>query len=609
MDSVLAYDLYQQLTKEGYKVFFSRVTLEDKLGIAYEPYIFAALNSAKIMLVVGTKPEYFNAVWVKNEWSRYLALIRKGQKKILIPLYRDMDPYDLPEEFSHLQAQDMSRLGFMQDLIRGISKITRADEPRVTVKEPIVMGSTASVVPLLKRAFMFLEDGEWSRADDFCEQVLNQEPENAQAYLGKLMAELHVKRQEDLPNCELPFNNSNNYKKAVRFGGDKIAVMLSGYIDQINERNEVARLTGIYDSAVSAMDAANTEEAYKSAAAIFETIPGFKDADSLAGQCLDRAEGCRKDAIYSYARMQMAGNAVSVYKEAIKAFSAISGWRDADEQICICQRKIEEINAKEEAERLERERQAEQKRIVAEKTAKKRKHFIAIVVPIVVACIAFLIVLTTVIIPKQKVNKVKVLLSEAEIGSSVSFGTYEQNNNKSDGKEEIEWMVLAKENNRILVISRYALDCQSYNTSSTDVTWETCSLRKWLNEAFLNSAFSKIERALIPSVTVSADENPSYSTSPGNSTTDQVFLLSVAEANKYFNSDSARQCQGTAYCYALGVYKGASNGNCWWWLRSPGKNSYKTAYVHNIGVVNVNGLNVDYRYGVRPALWINTLEN
>ena len=129
-DSVLANDLYHQLTQEGFKVFFARITLEDKLGSAYEPYIFAALNSAKVMVVLGTKPEHFNAVWVKNEWSRYHALIKNGAKKMLIPAYKDMDPYDLPEEFSHLQAQDISKLGFMQDLIRGIKKIL--------VKEPAI---------------------------------------------------------------------------------------------------------------------------------------------------------------------------------------------------------------------------------------------------------------------------------------------------------------------------------------------------------------------------------------------------------------------------------------------------------------------------------------
>jgi hypothetical protein len=122
-DSVLANDLYHQLAQEGFKVFFSRITLENKLGTAYEPYIFAALNSARVMVVLGTKPENFNAVWVKNEWSRYLALIKNGAKKTLIPAYKDMSPYDLPEEFSHLQALDMGKLGFMQDLIRGIKKL------------------------------------------------------------------------------------------------------------------------------------------------------------------------------------------------------------------------------------------------------------------------------------------------------------------------------------------------------------------------------------------------------------------------------------------------------------------------------------------------------
>ena len=122
-DSVIAQELYTKLTIEGYRVFFSRITLEDKLGVEYEPYIYAALNSARVMLVIGTKPEYFNAVWVKNEWSRYLNLIKEGQEKTLIPAYRDMDPSDMPVEFSHLQGQDLSKIGFEQDLLRGIGKI------------------------------------------------------------------------------------------------------------------------------------------------------------------------------------------------------------------------------------------------------------------------------------------------------------------------------------------------------------------------------------------------------------------------------------------------------------------------------------------------------
>lgn len=128
-DSVIATDLYHRLTKEGFKVFFSRITLESKLGSAYEPYIFAALNSARVMVAVGTKPEYFNSVWVRNEWSRYLKLMEKDSNKTLIPAYQNMSAYDLPKEFSYLQAQDMSKIGFLQDLIAGIKKIL-ADTPK-----------------------------------------------------------------------------------------------------------------------------------------------------------------------------------------------------------------------------------------------------------------------------------------------------------------------------------------------------------------------------------------------------------------------------------------------------------------------------------------------
>lgn len=200
-DSVLANDLYHQLTQDGFKVFFSRITLEDKLGQEYEPYIFAALNSAKVMVVLGTKPEYFNAVWVKNEWSRYLALIKDGAKKMLIPAYKDMDPYNLPEEFSHLQAQDMTKLGFMQDLIRGIKKIIGDEKNQPVVHEQIawqLTGGSGNSVVLLKRGNMALEDKEWQKADDFFEEVLNQDAECAEAYLGEFMSRCKKSNIADL---------------------------------------------------------------------------------------------------------------------------------------------------------------------------------------------------------------------------------------------------------------------------------------------------------------------------------------------------------------------------------------------------------------------------
>ena len=194
-DSQWAQEVYYGLTEQGYKVFFSRITLEDKLGQQYEPYIFAALNSARVMVVIGSRPEHFNAVWVKNEWSRYLALMAKDRKRLLIPCYRGMDPYDLPEELSALQSQDMSKIGFMQDLLRGIRKVLDAEkkpeQPQVIVQQaaPVAApAADANLTALLKRGNMALADGEWRNADEFFEKALNLDAEAAEAYMGKFLA-------------------------------------------------------------------------------------------------------------------------------------------------------------------------------------------------------------------------------------------------------------------------------------------------------------------------------------------------------------------------------------------------------------------------------------
>ena len=276
-DSVLANDLYHQLTQEGFKVFFSRISLEDKLGTAYEPYIFAALNSAKVMVVLGTKPEYFNAVWVKNEWSRYLALVKQsGGKKILIPAYRDMDPYDLPEEFSHLQAQDMSKLGFMQDLIRGIKKLITADEPKTTVvKETVSVNNNIDISALLKRASLFLVDGDWNNAKQYCDRVLDANPKNVEAYIYKLMIDLHVKSEKDIGSLEGGLENNSNYQKIMLFGDEKTK---SRFIE--------------YDKSCKYNFAINMfhEHKYQSAKQLLEKIRGFKDVDNKITECISQIE-------------------------------------------------------------------------------------------------------------------------------------------------------------------------------------------------------------------------------------------------------------------------------------------------------------------------------
>lgn len=605
-DSVLATDLYHQLTQEGFKVFFSRITLEDKLGTAYEPYIFAALNSAKVMVVLGTKPEYFNAVWVKNEWSRYLALIRGGAKKVLIPAYRDMDPYDLPEEFSHLQAQDMSKLGFMQDLIRGIKKLTESDRP--AVRETVVVQETAAnTAPLLKRAFIFLEDGDWSNADEYCEKVLDIDPECAQAYLGKLMAELRVRKVDDLANCEQPFDNSNNYQKAVRFGDEKLSSTLCGYISDINDRNENARLTRIYNDAANAMSLADSEEAYQSAADKFKSIPDFKDADALAESCLDKAEICRKDGIYSSAKSKIAEDSTVSCEEAIQMFQSISGWKDADEQICVCEKRIEEITAKE-------ARAEEERKIAVEKAAKKRKRIILIAAPIICACAAFCILWFAVITPNRKYNDAISLMGAGEyeeaitaletlggykdsaalleeidamryigdvsMGETVFWGEFEQDNNTDNGKEEIEWIVLDIEDGRALLLSKYILDYRIFNDAYMwMISWQECGIRAWLNHQFLNESFTSLQR----------------------STIEEVTLLSNDEACYYFKRDDARRSEFTTFAAHR---PGVATEKSGWWLRSI-TNDDRPMMVRSDGSINTQGVYSGNTCGVRPAMWVS----
>lgn len=210
VDSVIAQDVYDALTEKGYRVFFSRITLEDKLGQEYEPYIFAALNSAKIMLAFGTDYEYYNAVWVKNEWSRYLKLMARDKTKHLIPCYKGIDAYDMPKEFAKLQAQDMGKVGAIQDLLRGIEKLLPRTDPSAPVQQvvqQVVAPADNRQSAQLDRGYMALEDGDWKKADGFFEEALNLDAHSAPAYIGKALAQeqcrnLHALMLKRLTECQ-----------------------------------------------------------------------------------------------------------------------------------------------------------------------------------------------------------------------------------------------------------------------------------------------------------------------------------------------------------------------------------------------------------------------
>ena len=200
-------------------------------------------------------------------------------------------------------------------------------------------------------------------------------------------------------------------------------------------------------------------------------------------------------------------------------------------------------------------------------------------------------------------------------GATVTFGTYEQDNNLENGPEPIEWIILDMQDGKAFLISKYVVDCKPYTRKSNfvSVTWETSTMRRWLNSDFVKTAFDTAEQKSLVATTVDNSElqgNSVWGITGGNNTQDRIFLLSYAEANNYFDSDKARLCQPTAYAKSQGV--GVSfdgSDNCLWWLRSPGLTQYFVAYVRRDG--SLDGSLNNYTHAgrsnapVRPAMWID----
>ena len=200
-------------------------------------------------------------------------------------------------------------------------------------------------------------------------------------------------------------------------------------------------------------------------------------------------------------------------------------------------------------------------------------------------------------------------LGSAAVGSIIRFGRYEQDNDPVNGPEQIEWIVLDVDGTKALVISKDGLFLRAFNDELSPyakITWSNCQLRTWLNETFIQTAFSPDHQSRILLTEVIAETNPVVHTYPGTNTKDKLFLLSMEEANRYFDSDEARRCFGTAFCYAQGAEKD-SDGACWWWLRTPGIETSSVTEVVPSGAVFANGFSCGHvpNLAVRPAMWID----
>ena len=349
LDSVLATDIYELLTKEGYKVFFSRVTLDDKIGVAYEPYIYAALQSAKIMIAVGTKKEHFNAIWVRNEWSRYLAMIKSGAKKVLIPAYKDMDPYELPEEFAHLQAINMGELGFQQDMLRGIRKIFND----LSAEDRFVRGD------LMGRLYEGMEARDWEAVDECATQIIKSNPRCAEARVCRKLAIMGIFEGKDMEIWNLPGTEDNLLEKIK--SGDTF------YIDSLNTRLNNAlpeNVETVYAEAVDAYHQAQSEVDYMNCKQKFLPLKNYKDsAQYMQGiqNKLDQSENRRKRERYNeHFKLAQSDNPRDL-KRAIAFFESVPGYLDADSKAEACRARLVVVEqlADRKAKELEKKKKKE----------------------------------------------------------------------------------------------------------------------------------------------------------------------------------------------------------------------------------------------------------
>ena len=280
--------------------------------------------------------------------------------------------------------------------------------PRPTTSIPQPIAPTDNLPPLMKRVFLFLEDGEWDRADSFCEQMLNLNPECAEAYLGKLMVELRVRRREELRNCAEPFDGHNYYQKALRFAGPELQNELTGDIGHINTRNEKARKDAIYQKAFSRLKAAKAIEDFDMAAVLFESIPDYRDAAELGAHCRQKAADAGTDAIYDKAKQLMDRGDLSGYQEAITWFETIPNWRDSVDQTAACMLKIAEL-----------EKQKERQQEISATRDKRHGRLTVIAAVLVAAFIALIVFFVSVIYPALQYNKAVSLLDSGNYDEAI----------------------------------------------------------------------------------------------------------------------------------------------------------------------------------------------
>ena len=623
IDSVIAEDIYNALVSKGYRVFFSRITLEDKLGTEYEPYIFAALNSARIMLVVGTTYEHFTAVWVKNEWSRYLKLMASDKDKNLIPCFKDVDVYDIPKEFRKYQSQDMGKVGAIQDLLRGIDKIIKK-EPAETSSpfsqfETILKNREASSQQKrLRRGIQALEDQDHTGADRFFDEALNEDIECADAYFGKLLAYYKCSTIQDLaniivdrffpkkwvavwPECSVMDMLQKHFR--FHYAIDPVSRIV---LDNTHMKLLARKTTNEADISDGILKIYLEKTAAPSPVRSLYThfVEYYKDETPHLFST-DLLKNCVEDAISqdkkTYEQISVKCSKAELLKTIQNLPDPVSSYiaemkEDAARRIRYNSEQIQRMEAvlTQLSGLGSMKKRGEIKKQITELQAKNEK--------IHKDC------LDRNMKPEEVLSIISVgkFLRKQLAGSGFvevfpenrlfKFGRWK---NESKESQPILWKTIAKDSNsgHLLIVSDYVLDVISYAKNIKEITWAESDLRKFLNKTFFAEAFNDAEKEAIIGVSINPNPNGDYK--------DRVFCLSLQEYTDLMNDPQTRLTGFTPY-----ADKKIGRKAPFIWTRDNGRPLYNGKNASFVMVdCDGNIITVDNQLGkpggVRPAMWID----
>ena len=320
-DSIYAEKLYYDLKDKGYRLFFSKVTLKGKTPAEYEPIIFSALISSKVMISIGSKKEYFESVWEKNEWSRFLSFMQENHNKYLIPCYFDMESYDMPDEFLAFDGVNL-KLDFEDDLYKRIDGLfNRKREEPTPIKNVYTEPKPFSLDNRLERICAVILDGDFKKANELIEEVLNIDYKCAKAYYYKVFVNLRMKDTVDLVHRRVYLDSDANYYKAVEYA-DK---GYKEYLINLNKSIKEQIKNKITEEKCSDFFLSIARGEYARAIELAKMLKGIKDVDERAK---DLTEECYKFAVDAKSR--------KFYTKARDLFHQIPSYKDSVKEYLEC---------------------------------------------------------------------------------------------------------------------------------------------------------------------------------------------------------------------------------------------------------------------------------